>query len=219
MILRECQAGFSFNPRHGSCDSPQDIPCDVSRCCSPEATPPVTSQPVDEDQVNVLPSERDPDCPAEGTAKLPYSENCTLYFVCNNGWKTIHSCPVGLYFNPLIKECDWPFDEIVCEPKPADLALLRSGLPAHEGGSSEPHSKTDICYGKCPFPDPKDRTVHLPANDCTKFCKCSNGVPYPMKCPKGLRYDRKKQVCNWKWAVKCEDDLTKDKAANPAGTN
>lgn len=206
MILRKCHADHSFNPQLGVCDFPQNIPCDVSRCCSPEAfkVPLATPKPIDEDRVNVLPSEEDPDCPAEGTTKLPFPTDCTLYYVCNNGWKTMQSCPVGLYFNPIISECDWPFNEIVCEPLPKDLALLRLGMPMNT--TSQDDSRT-VCYGKCPLPDFKDITVHLPADDCTKFCKCSNGVPYPMQCDEGLRYDRKKKVCNWSWAVKCENDL------------
>lgn len=213
MILRRCRAGRSFNPHLGVCDHPSNIPCDVSRCCNPEAftVRPATPLPPDEDRAGPLPLEKDPDCPADGAAKLPFPTNCTLYYNCENGWKTLHSCPWGLYFNPLVSQCDWPFGQIICDPNPADLALLRSGLPASE--DSPDYSKT-VCHGRCPLhADPKRETAHLPADDCTKFCKCSNGVPRPMKCPRGLRYDRKERVCNWPWAVKCEDDLAKNATA------
>lgn len=199
MTLRKCHGSHSFNPSLGVCDFPHNIPCNVSRCCSPKPTmvQPATPRPSDEDYV--LPTIQDPDCPVEGTVKLPHPTNCTLYYVCENGWKTIRSCPRDLYFNPIINECDWPYGPIICDPYPTDLASLRLGLPASESDS--------VCYGKCPLPDPENKTVYLPADDCAKFCKCSNGVPQPMKCPKGLRFDRKRQVCNWPWAVVCEDAI------------
>ncbi|XP_014470060.1 PREDICTED: probable chitinase 3 isoform X2 [Dinoponera quadriceps] len=219
MILRSCSDGCSFNPLLGACDFPKHIPCNVSRCCSPRAfvVQPATPKPSDENNrriVDVLPLEKDPDCPAEGTVKIPYPTNCTNYYLCENGWKTIHECLWGLYFNPIISECDWPHNEIVCNPHPKDLALLRTGVSV-----SEDDPDKVVCYGECPFPDPMDRTIHLPANDCTKFCKCSNGVPYPKKCPKGLRFNRKEQVCDWPWAVKCEDDLAENTVANLAGNS
>ncbi|XP_031842058.1 chondroitin proteoglycan 2 [Nomia melanderi] len=38
---------------------------------------------------------------------LPNPANCKTFYSCNGGVATLLECPVGLYFNPELKVCDW----------------------------------------------------------------------------------------------------------------
>lgn len=49
---------------------------------------------------------------------------------------------------------------------------------------------------QCPAIDP-EFAVHLPHPQCTKFYKCSNGVPYELECPDELHFNQDKSVCDW----------------------
>ena len=38
---------------------------------------------------------------------------------------------------------------------------------------------------------------------CYGFISCSNGIAYKMACPAGLRYNKKKDQCDWPSNVPC----------------
>jgi hypothetical protein len=58
--------------------------------------------------------------------------------------------------------------------------------------------------GSCPQLDPILYTVLLPhPTDCSKFFKCSNGVPHEMNCPGGLYFNDNLNVCDWPHNVVC----------------
>ncbi|XP_066992990.2 uncharacterized protein [Anabrus simplex] len=58
--------------------------------------------------------------------------------------------------------------------------------------------------GKCPTVDPLDHTVHLPhMNDCNLFCRCDHGVPKLDRCPVGLHFNPKLQVCDYPQSAEC----------------
>lgn len=150
-------------------------------------------------------SKKNPMCPSAGTARIPHPMECTLYYICQDGEATISSCPEGLHFNKVIKQCDWP--PAGCFPKNAGTNWPETQpiIPDEEEAKSSSSIPTYLgCIGTCPLPDPIDRTIQLPyRDDCTKFCTCSNGTPYLMSCPAGLHFDTKVSVCNWPWRARC----------------
>lgn len=130
MILRKCQANTSFNPQLGRCDLPENIQCNVSACCGINEGFPVPS-----DEDDIVPEE--PKCPAEGTAKLPHPEKCSLYYVCDNGSKTVHECPSGLHFNPVTDQCDWPFNVKCTARQRYALHFSKSSFVSEDEGNVE----------------------------------------------------------------------------------
>jgi hypothetical protein len=54
------------------------------------------------------------DCPPEGIAYLP-DQDCTKYFLCVNGTGISLTCPDGLFFNPTVHECDFPYNVPECD--------------------------------------------------------------------------------------------------------
>ncbi|XP_017761867.1 PREDICTED: peritrophin-1-like [Eufriesea mexicana] len=39
---------------------------------------------------------------------------------------------------------------------------------------------------------------------CDTYFVCTVDPPIPMKCPAGLQFNEKEQVCDFKWRVKCK---------------
>ncbi|XP_063917456.1 peritrophin-48-like isoform X1 [Zophobas morio] len=46
--------------------------------------------------------------PANEMVPIPHDVNCSLYYACYNGDKTLMTCDDGLHFNPTAKACDFP---------------------------------------------------------------------------------------------------------------
>ncbi|XP_064609124.1 protein obstructor-E-like [Liolophura sinensis] len=44
-----------------------------------------------------------------GKVYVPNPHNCGQFYQCLHGEPILRSCPVGLYFNPITLNCDWPF--------------------------------------------------------------------------------------------------------------
>ncbi|XP_015121317.1 uncharacterized protein LOC107044082 [Diachasma alloeum] len=59
------------------------------------------------------------------------------------------------------------------------------------------------CIGTCPIQDPK-YAVHLAHSHCSKFCKCSHGVPTLIPCPPGLYFNPELEVCDWPQQANCK---------------
>lgn len=50
---------------------------------------------------------------------------------------------------------------------------------------------------QCPSVDPIDYTIQYPAESCTEFYKCENGVPVLYECPNALFYNAQLEVCDY----------------------
>ncbi|KAJ8969582.1 hypothetical protein NQ314_001682 [Rhamnusium bicolor] len=62
--------------------------------------------------------EAEVNCPATNPAQpdiLPDRQNCTRFFICDNGTPWMQHCADGLYFNPTLKVCDRPENVVFCE--------------------------------------------------------------------------------------------------------
>ncbi|XP_066595651.1 peritrophin-1-like [Prorops nasuta] len=52
----------------------------------------------------VCPNESNPDF----AILIPNPKDCKSYYVCEGLVPILMQCPYGLYFNPVLKVCDWP---------------------------------------------------------------------------------------------------------------
>jgi len=52
-------------------------------------------------------------------------------------------------------------------------------------------------------------------NSCRDVIQCTASGLQAIRCPPGLAFDLEKQTCDWKWAVKNCDKLTKEKKVKP----
>lgn len=55
-----------------------------------------------------------PTCYGETRPTLADPADCTKYYVCQGSEPIRMPCPEGLYYNPLIFVCDWPWATICC---------------------------------------------------------------------------------------------------------
>jgi hypothetical protein len=55
-----------------------------------------------------------PTCYVETRPTLADPTDCTKYYVCQGSDPIRMPCPEGLYYNPLIFVCDWPWATICC---------------------------------------------------------------------------------------------------------
>lgn len=128
-------------------------------------------------------------CPPEGSLHLPHADDCTLFCRCDHGVPKLDRCPGGLFFDSLLQNCDWPW-KARCK-------------------SSALKTKSEQCptTGTCPFPDPLNYTVHLPhAFNCSLYCRCDHGNPKEERCPAGLHFNPRLQVCDRPDAAGCLKD-------------
>ncbi|KAG6795508.1 peritrophin-1 [Apis mellifera caucasica] len=57
---------------------------------------------------------------------------------------------------------------------------------------------------QCPEDLNENNTMIVHPCNCSTFFVCTTDPPIPMDCPAGLQFDEKKQVCDFKWRVKCK---------------
>ena len=60
-----------------------------------------------------------PDCPGDTDGAYPDETDCSMFIICpymSQGYNAAFPmpCPPGLYFNPTIRECDWPVNVPSC---------------------------------------------------------------------------------------------------------
>jgi hypothetical protein len=66
-----------------------------------------------------------------------------------------------------------------------------------------PISASVLMEEDCPPTDP-DYAVLLPhPTDCSRFFRCSNGVPYEEHCPGVLHFNVQLNVCDWPENARC----------------
>ncbi|XP_032218734.1 chondroitin proteoglycan 2 isoform X2 [Nematostella vectensis] len=112
-------------------------------------------------------------CKKNGNGRYRDPHNCLGYIVCRGGNIYFRNCRRGLRFNGVTKRCDLP----------------RNVKCAGAGGGT-------FCEGR------KDGD-YVDAVNCNGFIKCSNQLTYYFDCPSNLRFNIKKDWCDWPENVWC----------------
>ncbi|KAM7434295.1 hypothetical protein ABFA07_015575 [Porites harrisoni] len=154
-------------------------------------------------------------------------DTCYGYIACSNGITYKMPCPAGLMYNAKKDQCDypknvhcpWPWVNI-CHGKPdghyKDPDNCYGYIACVKGIAQKffcPYSlrfdpKTQRCYYPdfvtCDnFCDGKRNGNYEDPDTCYGFISCSTGIAYKMACPAGLRYNAKKDQCDWPKNVPC----------------
>ena len=125
-------------------------------------------------------------CPALGNTKSPHPEDCSKFIECSDGLYMELSCPGDLLFDAISLECTFP-ESTVCFSEPPDT-------PTPEPFNPE---------GECPPINPEFVFFLKDLYDCTVFYKCNWGTPIKFKCPDGLHFNKKLDVCDWPLYAGC----------------
>ncbi|KFB41676.1 AGAP010466-PA-like protein [Anopheles sinensis] len=151
----------------------------------------------------------------------PSTSDCSMYQNCFNGIGVQSCCPVGLYFNPDLKECDKP-ENVECKfpPQPCpdtptpegDSTTVPPSTTPLDESSSEDGSELDALCSNAPT----DAYVVLPyPEDCNMYVECQNReLVSTDKCPAGLHFNPTKSVCDSPDHAECVDYICQD---NPEG--
>ncbi|XP_058943143.2 probable endochitinase [Pocillopora verrucosa] len=161
---------------------------------------------------------------ADGNYRDP--DNCYGYIACSNQIVYKMSCSSGLKYNEKLDQCDWP-ENVQCSPVdggwsdwsvwgPCTVtcgggtqARNRSctNPPPSNGGKkcTGPDTETQQCQTMiCPFDcTEKPDGNYKDPNNCFGFIACSNGIAHQMNCPHDLKYNEKKDICDWPENVTC----------------
>ncbi|XP_047112119.1 mucin-5AC-like [Schistocerca piceifrons] len=151
------------------------------------------------------PATSDPtgDCPAVGVCPqyedensiakhLPHASNCSQFCKCDHGKPVTMDCPAGLHFNAVLEVCDWP---------------QNAGCSGGSGTTSNPTSSTPSSSSAATTQASTSApsSTHLPhRTNCGLYCRCNHGVPITEKCPDGLHFNAKLEVCDWPSDAGCQ---------------
>ncbi|ENN70443.1 hypothetical protein YQE_12947, partial [Dendroctonus ponderosae] len=135
-----------------------------------------------------------------GNDFLPVPSNCNHYYLCNQGFYTLQSCPSGLYWNK--GHCDWP-ENTPCHP---DSTTTEAPSGSADGGSSVPTVSTSII-------DIPSSTQHYPSieGEYKVVCYFTNWAWYRQGEGKYLPSDIDGSLCthiNYGFAVLDPNSLT-----------
>ncbi|XP_022251041.1 peritrophin-1-like, partial [Limulus polyphemus] len=115
---------------------------------------------------------------------LPHTENCSLYYVCDNGLPKLMGCPSPLHFNRQLNVCDYEWR----------AGCSKNGLKTTT--TTEPANVCPPQNGKFPV------FLHHTEN-CFLYYVCDNGLPKLMRCPAPLHFNRELNVCDYEWKAGC----------------
>ncbi|EFA00422.1 peritrophic matrix protein 5-A precursor [Tribolium castaneum] len=98
--IMDCPSGLYFDSVDKKCEDPSEADCGRT---TPTPDPWTTTK--SSDWTN------DPDCPFPSADRylFPYPGDCTKFLECWNGEKVAQECPAGLWFNPNLLVCDYPY--------------------------------------------------------------------------------------------------------------
>jgi len=54
------------------------------------------------------------DCQQSGDGMFPSPFYCNEFYVCDHGYDHLFNCSAGLYYDPKVKECNWPHLWLQC---------------------------------------------------------------------------------------------------------
>ncbi|CAG9824814.1 unnamed protein product, partial [Phaedon cochleariae] len=164
----------------------------------------------------------DPSCPYPSTEKtyLVYPYDCSRYYLCVNGEKTVEDCPEGFLFDDINLKCDFS-DNVTCDhastlhPYPTTTSEnpdITTTSTASTASTASTHPGTT---GPTPSPDPScssypagEKVSLVYPLDCSKYYLCYNGKKSVEPCPEGLYFDDVSSLCTFRDNVSCEHAST-----------
>ncbi len=254
-----CPDGLHFNVNTAICDSVENANCDIQQRCIDDDLLPhaescdlfykctdgslqVLSCP---DGLHFNPTEKQCDWPVDAKCAVsdekcvdgdlfPHEKSCELFYQCSGGSLQLQSCPDGLHFNTIEKQCDWPVDAkcAVSEEKCVDgelfpheescelfyqcsdaslqLQSCPQGLhfnPIEKYCDWPEEAKCEISADKC-----VDGDLFPHKENCELFYQCSGGALQLQSCPAGLHFNSFDNVCDFPEQARC--DITEEKCVD-----
>jgi len=125
---------------------------------------------------------------------FPSPYDCNQFYVCDHGYDHLFNCPADLYYDPKVKECNWPH-LVDCNVNATGEPLTIT-LEQTEAAETTTRRKFDCQKsGDGMFPSPYD---------CNQFYVCDHGYDHLFNCPADLYYDPKVKECNYQKFVNCD---------------
>lgn len=73
--------------------------------------------------------------PCDSTGYFPVKEDCSLFFQCDHGLRSVKQCAPGTVYDPTLEVCNWPDQVSSCgapvpttEPSSSDTGALKPGI-------------------------------------------------------------------------------------------
>jgi len=135
------------------------------------------------------------ECPDEDDY-YPNPTNCKAFYQCVNGTAWQQECPADLYFNPILKVCDYK-ENVDC--KQDTIKTIRDVEP------------TPSPTFKCP----EEQGFYSNPTDCSKFYLCANYLAWEQQCPGKLLFNKAINQCDFPEKVDCNQKFVRQSVKIP----
>ncbi|XP_035223247.1 fibrillin-3-like isoform X2 [Stegodyphus dumicola] len=178
--LVRCPSGLHFSSEYKVCEHPCEAKCDERIDC----TSPTTSNSI----ASTISTTMSPNC-LQPNGLFPVPGDCTSFYQCANGHSHLVKCPSGLHFCLESQTCEHP-----CEAKCDTTIDCTSPTTSTSSTTISPN---------CPHAN-----GFFPVKgNCESFYQCSNGQSYLLKCPNGLHFSFKHQLCERPCLAECDKSI------------
>ncbi|XP_022258672.1 chondroitin proteoglycan 1-like, partial [Limulus polyphemus] len=132
-----CTAPLHFNRQLNVCDYEWRAGCSKNSLNTTTTTEPATVCPPQNGKFPVF---------------LPHTENCSLYYVCDNGLPKLMRCPSPLHFNRQLNVCDYEWragcskNDHLSSIKPEVTNSSSTNVADRTGYTDSPFSNTSLGY-------------------------------------------------------------------------
>lgn len=204
-IEMSCPKGLHFNTKKNVCDFPRNASCRISEKRIDEEN----DEEKDSEEVSFVNSEDSvlqphPDC-EDKEEGLSYadSENCSKFFICDNGYRLTFTCPGMLHYNQELKVCDFP-KYAGCNKKVVRNNVYSVLKEIEQDEEDEVTQEKEAEEENWSTGKPNDADClkteeqFLPdEEDCSKFYQCFEGTKFHKSCPPGLFFNPTLTVCDF----------------------
>lgn len=140
-------------------------------------------------------------------ALIPDPEDCGAYFICDGGLGIRNHCHQGIYFNPILAQCDVDYKDCNATAGPEEQPTTSSPQTTGTGTSStffppitivpeNNNSQTDDAIADtCPSNDTPDLTFLRSYEYCDRYFLCYYGKPIMFDCAGGYYWSQIKKAC------------------------
>lgn len=139
-------------------------------------------------------------------ALIPDPEDCGAYFICDGGHGNRNYCHKGIFFNPILAQCDMEYKDCNSEASiggsgsgttnswPPTIDDQVSTVVPPVASSTEQSISTDD-HLDCPKTDTDGMTFLGSHEYCDRFYLCYYGKPMQFDCASGFFWSQQKQAC------------------------